>query len=333
MEAIKSALARSLAAENLLQAEDLIEQMSSLAAEEEYTMTADDARVLDEARTTLNLLKDKHTVIGEITAVRPELSLQLIPPNLLPLKNAIARMSVAKKQAEPFPGVFTEEDGVLLEEAKVNSQVLEHKVGLMNEAREKLDLAIEKREYTPLKHAIRDAIDAPFIDRKELLEPRKLAVFLDPKARRMAVKKAMRARDHRALEIALQDLKDANVNDEALMIKGERTVEKLKKREKRQAKEERRKERQDARRAADIAHLTGVLRDAITLRDTEHLQLALEEFEESGYDPEDVPKVAEAEELFDNLKIQDIRERLLDSITRRDLTGLENAIDDADYGG
>lgn len=333
MEAIKSALARTIAAENIPQTQDLIDQMSILAEDTEYTMTADDSRVLDEARTSLNAMRDKQAVIEEIARVRPDLLLTLIPPHLMPLRKAVERMSVAKSQAKPFPGVFSEEDAVLLEEAKVNSNVLGNKVDHMNDARKQLDWAVEQRDYNTLKHAIRNAITAPFIDRKEIIEPRKLAVFLDPKARRMAVKKAIRARDIEALEIALVDMKDAKVDDPELVAKGERTLDKLRKREKRRAKEERRKEREDAVRMADIAHLTAVLQQAITSRDTEHLQLALEEFEESGYDEEDVPVATEAEELFDNLKIQDIRDRLMDSIERRDVSGLEKAIDDADYGG
>lgn len=333
MEAIKNALTRTIAAENIPQTQDLVDQMSILAEDEEYTMTADDLRVLDEARTSLNTMRDKKEIIDEIARVRPDLLLSLIPPHLVPLQKAVERMSVAKTQAEPFPGVFSEEDDVLLEDAKVNSKVLENKVEHMNDARKQLDWAVEQRDYSLLKSAIRNAITAPFIDRKEIVEPRKLAVFLDPKARRGEVKKAIRARDIKRLDIALQDLNDAKVDDPELVAKGERTLEKLKKREKRRAKEERRKEREDAARAEEIAHLKSVLEQAIASRDTEHLQLALEEFEESGYDVEDVPVATEAEELFDNLKIQDIRDRLMDSVQRRDVNGLETAIDDADYGG
>ncbi|XP_039263482.2 uncharacterized protein LOC120339424 [Styela clava] len=333
MEAIKSALARSFANENIPQIEDLVDQMSTLAEDKEYTMTADDSRVLDESRTALNTLKHKSALMDEIATVRPDLSVPLVPPNLEILKQAVDRMTVAKKGAEQFDGVFSDADAVLLEDARVNASTLENKVNIMTNARERLELAVEKREYIELKHSIRNAIQAPFIERKELVEPRKLAIFLDPKARRMAVKKGMRARDIGMLDVALQDFKDARVDDETLLLKGERTLDKLRKRERRRAKQERRKEKEDAKRAAEIARLTEVLRSAIASRDTEHLQLALEEFEESGFDDEDVPVVVEAEELFDTLKIQDLRERLQDAIKRRDLSGLENAVDDADYGG
>lgn len=333
MEAIKSGISRAIDSKEIMQLEDMIDQMAILADDKDYTMTSDDTRVLDSSRVELNTLKNQFAIRNEIEQVKPDLTIPLIPGNAARLREAVDRMVDAKQESAEHVGLFTEEEDNLLKESLANVEDLEHKVGMTNQARNNLNAAVDQRVFIPLRTAIKEAHAAPFMERDELVEPIQLAKYLDPKIRKLAVKNAMRSRNIKDLENALSDLKEAGVEDDALEEKGRYMLEKLQRRAVRQQKMERKKEREDAKRKADIERLTSTLSSAMQSRDVDQLQLALETFEDSGYDDVDVPTFVEAEQLFDELKINIVREKLKRGIEERDIESLEHAVDETELGG
>ncbi|CAK8681135.1 unnamed protein product [Clavelina lepadiformis] len=334
MERIKSAIPRMAKAENIPQVADLIEQMAELSVMEDFKMTGDDSRVLDESRSVLHELKQKHAIKDEIDVVKPNLLLPLLSENLSPLKEGIESMKKLKTAAEEFEGVFNKEDEELLSKAQVSADDLSIKVNETTKARKRLDAAINARDFFQLNSALAQAEEAPFIDSSELENPKDLREFLNPTNRLADLTAALKSRNIPQLTLAIEDFKEAKVSGHApLLEKAERRLKKLIKLEKKQKKLEKKQKREEARRKGDIEALDRGLENAINARDIEQLQEALMECENSGYEAGDIPLYSKAEELYDELVLDRLRETLLDAVDRRDILNLESAIDEADYGG
>lgn len=334
MEALKSAMSKSIKVENLTQMEDLIDQMVGLSTSTSFALSADDTRVLDQSRDVLHDLKRKHALMQQIEVTRPMLQVPLLPGMVDKLAEGVAMMVKLKASAAEFPGVFTPIDEELLGSAMTNSVELKKDVEKMTAARQRLTAASAKRDYAELTTAIAQAEDAPFIASDVLDGPRELAKFLDPVIRTTALKTAMASRSIADLGKAIEDFKSARVPDQgALFAKAERTLEKLKRLEHKQAKAELKRKKLEERKNAEIQELNSRLKSSIETNDPYKIQEALDLCENSGYREDEIPLYAEAEQLFDQLTVSDLRSKLADGMARRDIQLLEATIDEADYGG
>ena len=334
MEQIKSAIERMAAAEKLAQLADLIEQMVELSADESYAMTADDSRVLDESRALLHDLKRKHAIQHEIETTRPLLSLPQVPDSLEKLTSGVKTMTRLKELAAEFSGVFGAEEEQLLSSASLSANELQEKIRLRNSIQERLSDAVESRDYESLLQLLSEARDVEFMDETKLKNAKDMCDFINPKKRVKALKVAMRSRDMTQLAESIEHFKDARVPGQLILLEtAQRRLRKLKKQEKKIKAEEKTRKKAEAKRAAEINALSQDLEMAITARDIDMLQDALEKCENSNYTDKEIPLFAEAEELLDALTIERLRQNLIDAIGRRDIFVLEKTINDADYGG
>ncbi|XP_078485443.1 uncharacterized protein LOC100181885 [Ciona intestinalis] len=334
MEAIKSAITRMVAAENLPQLSDLIEQMVELSADPNFEMTADDTRVLDDSRAILHALKRKHSILDELVATRPLLQLPQIPDELDKLEEGVRVMSKLKDSASEFDGVFLSTDDVMLTTVTMNTEELKDKVNEMKIGQARLRAAMGMKNYKEIMNAIEIVKNGPFPDDQLLIEAQELAVFLDPAARRTGLRKAIRDRDIEALEKEIQAFIEAMVpGEEELLEKAQRTLEKLKKIKRKEEKAEKRRLKEEAKRKEEIGELTAKLQLAIESRDINELQDAMDVCEDSSYPSDDIPLFSDAEELFDQLTIAQHRRDLKEGIARRDIFMLEKTVDAVEYGG
>ena len=334
MERIKTAIEKMAAAEKLSQLADLIDQMVELGSYQQFTMTSDDLRVLDDSRVTLHELKRKHAIIDEIEVTRPLLTLPQIPDSLEKLSSGVQTMTRLKESAAEFKGAFTLEDETLLATATLSASALQAKVAERNRVQENLRVAIENRDHEALLAALAEARETEFMDEAEIQSAQEMCDFINPIIRTVELKQAIKSRDKAQLTQAIENFKEARVPEQAILLEtAERRLKKIKKLEKKQKKEEKQRRRVEARRQAEINELNYSLELAMEARDTDKLQDALETCENSGYSDKEIELYTKAEELLDELTIQRLRESLLDAIDRRDILNLEKGIDQAEYGG
>ena len=334
MERIKTAIDRMAAAEKLAQLADLIDQMVELSGDEQYTMTSDDLRVLDESRVLLHDLRRKHAIRDEIESTRPLLSLPQVPDSLEKLTLGVQTMTRLKESAAEFKDIFSLEDATLLDTATLSANELQRKVEERNRVEEKLRELMEACDHEALVLAIEKAKQIDFVDEELLQKSQELCEFINPIKRAADLKQAIRVRDMTQLTQSIEDFKVAKVpNQEILLETAERRLKKLKKLEKKKRKEDKKRRKEEKRRQSEINQLNLGLKIAIEAQDSDLLQDALEKCENSGYDHNDIPLYTEAEELLDKLTIKRLRESLADAIERRDIFNLERSIDQADYGG
>lgn len=289
---------------------------------------------LTKALFNADVLKEKMNELrSQLITIKKDLQLKLIPDNLLTMQKALDSMKIVKVSSEGFQDVFTERDEVILFESLQNVEELRKKVDKATIVREQVQKAFKERDFYSLDYAIKRAMRAPFVRKEELIEPRRLANFLDPRRRRSAVKNGIKDEDITAIEKGIMNMKEACVVDDKLTNKAKRVLKVLRKRRRREDKERRRREREEARRRQEIKFLTDNLIIAMKKEDIESLEESLQEIDDSPYREKEIPTLNEAKELLEELKIVNMREKLQNAINARNITVLLDTIIDADFGG
>lgn len=209
---------------------------------------------------------------------------------------------------------------------------MNEKVEKSGTPKRKLQKAVESRDPTILKYALRDAVQQPSVKNEQLIEARNLMMFLDPARRCTALENAIEQEDIEMIEEALLDMKEARIDDDELFDTAVSELRRLRK-IRHEDKRRRRENRAEAKHKRSLEKLNSSLKKAVQSRDLKRLEKAVDNLDNSDFNGEEIPNSARAREVLTELRIERMRERLNEGIETSDAQLLYAALMDVKCGG